>query len=40
MTAVWLNRRNLVWPTDVEPPAHTISSLDELVSELALVVRG
>jgi putative hydrolase of the HAD superfamily len=36
MTAVWLNRRNLVWPTDVEPPAHSISSL----AELALVVRG
>jgi len=36
MTAVWLNRRSLVWPDDVAPPIHTIDSLLDLTESLGL----
>lgn len=36
MTAVWLNRRQLTWPDDLEPPTHTINSLAEITETLDL----
>ena len=34
MLAVWMNREGAVWPNDLEPPAATVTSLDELVNLL------
>ena len=37
LTPVWINRRNLVWPDELEPPAHVIDSLDELLLVIDVV---
>jgi len=34
MLAVWINRAGAAWPDDIDPPAATVTSLDELVSLL------
>ena len=32
MGQAWINRYNVAWPNDIEPPQHTITSLADLVS--------
>ena len=34
LTPVWINRRNLTWPDELDPPAHVVDALDELLTLL------
>jgi putative hydrolase of the HAD superfamily len=40
MRPVWINRTAVDWPTGIEPPAHSVTSLTELVNLLGLGASG